>query len=244
MSDILIPYGGGAGADLDLVTASAADVRRGKVFVDRNGNPITGNMAEKAAATYTPGTFDQTIAANQYLTGVQTIKGDPNLLAQYIKKGVTIFGVAGTWEGYVPNVGDWYYNGVNTFGFVTDGDSEYYGRFENGKISNGRSGSSDFIRLVARNKTLNLAAITSIVISGVYVDHPTDQTIDTVFSGKTTAGEQKKYEVKTNGLNPGSQFNIRIPINKEAVVLTGDISLRLTASGGLNIFYITRISTV
>lgn len=118
MSDVLIPYGGGTGADLDLVTVSEADVRRGKVFVDRNGNPITGNMAEKAAATYTPGTFDQTISENQYLTGVQTIKGDPNLLAQYIKKGVTIFGVAGTFQGWVGDAGDLYINGANNAGFT------------------------------------------------------------------------------------------------------------------------------
>lgn len=101
MSDILIPYGGG-GVDLDVVTATATDVRKGKVIVDKNGDPLTGTMTEKAAATYTPGTANQTIAANQYLTGVQTIKGDSKLLAANIKKGVSIFGVTGTWEGYVP----------------------------------------------------------------------------------------------------------------------------------------------
>ena len=47
MSDIWIPYGGGA--DLDPVTAGAADVRKGKVIVDKNGNPLTGTMAEIAA---------------------------------------------------------------------------------------------------------------------------------------------------------------------------------------------------
>ena len=55
MSDILIPYGGG-GVDLDVVTATATDVRKGKVIVDKNGDPLTGTMTEKAAATYTPGT--------------------------------------------------------------------------------------------------------------------------------------------------------------------------------------------
>ena len=38
MSDILIPYGGG-GVDLDVVTATATDVRKGKVIVDKNGDP-------------------------------------------------------------------------------------------------------------------------------------------------------------------------------------------------------------
>lgn len=100
MGKIWIP-GGGGGADLDLVTASASDIRNGKVIVDQDGNPLTGTMAEKAAATYTPGTANQIISANQYLAGAQTIKGDSNLVASKIKKGVTIFGITGTWEGYV-----------------------------------------------------------------------------------------------------------------------------------------------
>ena len=53
----------------------------------------------KAAATITPSTADQTIAANQFLTGAQTIKGDANLVAGNIKKSTQIFGVTGTYEG-------------------------------------------------------------------------------------------------------------------------------------------------
>ena len=53
-------------------------------------------LTVKAAQTYTPGTADITIAAGQYLTGIQTIKGDQNLQAGYIVKGKSIFGVAGT----------------------------------------------------------------------------------------------------------------------------------------------------
>ena len=53
----------------------------------------------KAAATYTPTTSDQTIAANLYLTGAQTIKGDANLVAANIAEGVSIFGVTGTHGG-------------------------------------------------------------------------------------------------------------------------------------------------
>jgi len=56
---------------------------------------ITGNIQSKAAATYTPGTSDQTISAGQYLSGAQTISGDANLVAANILSGKTIFGVAG-----------------------------------------------------------------------------------------------------------------------------------------------------
>ena len=57
---------------------------------------LTASVTTKGAATYTPTTSDQTIASATYLTGAQTIKGDSNLQAQYIKSGITIFGVAGS----------------------------------------------------------------------------------------------------------------------------------------------------
>ena len=61
-----------------------------------NGVKYTGSISSKSAATYTPTTSDQTIAAGQYLSGAQTVKGDSNLQAQYIASGVTIFGVSGS----------------------------------------------------------------------------------------------------------------------------------------------------
>lgn len=57
---------------------------------------LRGSITVKAAATYTPGTTSQTIAADQYLTGAQTISGDANLVASNIVSGVSIFGVAGS----------------------------------------------------------------------------------------------------------------------------------------------------
>lgn len=60
---------------------------------------VGSGVAKKAAATYTPGTSDQSIASGQYLSGAQTIKGDQNLLAANIKSGVSIFGVAGSYTG-------------------------------------------------------------------------------------------------------------------------------------------------
>ena len=52
-------------------------------------------MNTKGAATITPTTTDQTIAAGQYLTGAQTIKGDANLVSENIISGKSIFGVSG-----------------------------------------------------------------------------------------------------------------------------------------------------
>ncbi len=62
-----------------------------------NGSKITGTISSKGAATYTPGKSNQTIASGQYLSGVQTIKGDANLVAGNIAKGKSIFGISGTY---------------------------------------------------------------------------------------------------------------------------------------------------
>ena len=75
-------------------TATAAQILSGKTAYVK-GAKITGTIASKAAATYTPGTTDQTIAAGQYLAGVQTIKGDAKLKSENIKSGTSIFGVNG-----------------------------------------------------------------------------------------------------------------------------------------------------
>ena len=79
----------------DSTITNSNQMRNGVKGYGADGTPYTGNMVEKTAATYTPTTSDQTIAADQYLTGAQTVKGDPNLLPQNIRKNVTIFNTAG-----------------------------------------------------------------------------------------------------------------------------------------------------
>lgn len=60
---------------------------------------VGSGVTKKSAATYTPGTSDQSIASGQYLNGTQTIKGDSNLTAANIKSGVKIFNVTGSYAG-------------------------------------------------------------------------------------------------------------------------------------------------
>jgi hypothetical protein len=76
--------------------AVAADVLADKVFSNDTDTDIAGTIQSKAAHTYTPGTSDQTIPAGQYLSGVQTIKGDANLVADKILAPNVLFGVTGT----------------------------------------------------------------------------------------------------------------------------------------------------
>lgn len=90
--------GGGTARFVDPSVATLNDgsqLRNGVKGIGTDGTLYTGSMTEKAAQTYTPSTSDQTIAANQYLAGAQTIKGDSNLTPANIKKNVTIFGVTG-----------------------------------------------------------------------------------------------------------------------------------------------------
>lgn len=75
-------------------TATAAQILSGKTAW-ANGEQITGTIQSQAAQTITPGTSNKTIVAGKYLSGVQTIKGDSNLKADNIKRGVSIFGVSG-----------------------------------------------------------------------------------------------------------------------------------------------------
>lgn len=79
------------------ITAKVEQAAAG--YVEAGSKSATKQLTTKGAATITTGTSDQSIASGTYLTGVQTIKGDANLVAGNIKSGVSIFGVAGSFEG-------------------------------------------------------------------------------------------------------------------------------------------------
>ena len=79
------------------ITAKVEQAAAG--YVEAGSKSATKQLTTKGAATITPGTSDQSIASGTYLTGAQTVKGDANLVAGNIKRGVSIFGVAGSFEG-------------------------------------------------------------------------------------------------------------------------------------------------
>lgn len=66
----------------------------------------TKQLPTQAATSYTPGVSDQVIPSGTYLTGAQTIKGEPNLLPENIPAGVTLFNVAGTREMSTTDLSD------------------------------------------------------------------------------------------------------------------------------------------
>lgn len=70
----------------------------GNITVSAIPNTYVKPTVTKTATTYTPTTTPQTIAAGTYCSGLQTIKGDSNLVAGNIKSGVSIFGVNGSYS--------------------------------------------------------------------------------------------------------------------------------------------------
>ena len=95
MADHIGQISGGSGTS--DATATSFDILAGKTAYTAAGK-VEGVIPTLLAQTITPGTADKTIANGQYLGGVQTIKGDPNLTSGNIKSGVTLFGVEGALE--------------------------------------------------------------------------------------------------------------------------------------------------
>lgn len=77
--------------------ANTSDVLSGKTFSKAGSAGLTGTMPNQGAKIITPSTVNQAIPAG-YHNGSGYVKGDSNLIASNIKKGVTIFGVTGTLE--------------------------------------------------------------------------------------------------------------------------------------------------
>ena len=81
------------------IAVSSGYYTGGNITVAAIPNTYIKPSYTKSATTYTPTTTNQTISAGTYCSGVQTIKGDSNLVAGNIKSGVNIFGVSGTYAG-------------------------------------------------------------------------------------------------------------------------------------------------
>ena len=85
--------------DTTDATATANDILSGKTAYV-NGQKITGNIAFAPARTITPSATNQIAVSSGYYTGGNiTVAGDSNLVADNIKKGTSIFGVIGNYEG-------------------------------------------------------------------------------------------------------------------------------------------------
>lgn len=80
-----------------LYTATPSDVVSGKTFVGNTGSRVKGTMTKRNKLTVLPRATTQNYGAGYY-SEIQ-VNGDANLIAENIKKGVTIMGVTGTYKG-------------------------------------------------------------------------------------------------------------------------------------------------
>lgn len=129
---------------------------------------ITQSIATKGATTITPMSAQQTaVSAGTYCSGNIIVAGNGNFVAGNIKKGVNIWGVVGTFEGWVPTPQDWYYNGVNTYG--VDCNSAYF-RFENTRIYC-FSTSSSRVNSIQFRKAYNVQSYSRLNFNGHFISN-------------------------------------------------------------------------
>ena len=84
--------------DLSFVTATEDQILEGYVGVDQAGNPVEGAITVQKGTTITPSVMP-IVYSNVYIDGNLTIQGDQNLNPSIIKKGQSLFGVVGEYEG-------------------------------------------------------------------------------------------------------------------------------------------------
>jgi hypothetical protein len=84
----------------EMSGAQSSEVLSGKTYwglrAEQWGKQ-TGTMVDQGARTYIPGTADQAIAAG-YHNGQGVVKGDEDLTANNLLKGIELFGVIGNYE--------------------------------------------------------------------------------------------------------------------------------------------------
>lgn len=85
---------------------------------------VSQNLATQGSVNMTPTTTNQTACpANRWTTGSIIIVGSSLLSPGNIKKGVNIFGVTGTWEGYVDD--PFYFRIGEVFDRTVNSDNEW-----------------------------------------------------------------------------------------------------------------------
>lgn len=154
------------------------------------------------------------------------------ITADKVKKGVTLCGVMGTFEGWVPVATDLYYNGQNVAGFEKgNASTTSYLSFDNNQMTiNGTT-----VIILKSMKTYDVRSYSKFILEGNFIGGSSYGTNITI---KPNNG-QNQVSIKLNGTQS------QIIINIESLTsLTSGWTLNLGEAGGTNIYkgsYIRRI---
>lgn len=111
-TDLSNGSGGRVTVGLPTLRSNIGYTNPAKVLNDTTIAGQTGTIPIQGGSTIVPGTANKTaISGGRYASGNILVSGDPNLVAGNIKKGVRIFGVTGTHDGFVPGPYDIYNRG-------------------------------------------------------------------------------------------------------------------------------------
>lgn len=130
---------------------------------------VSQSIATKGATTITPRAGQQTaVGAGTYCSGNIIVAGNGNFVAGNIKKGVNIWGVVGTFEGWVPSPQDLYYNGVNTYGVQIN---SALARFDSTRITllQSTSSTASWVNYIQFKKVYNVNSYSRLTFYGSFL---------------------------------------------------------------------------
>ena len=208
---------------------------------------LKGTMPQQGGSTTTPGTGNKTIvSANRFVTGNIIVAGDADLKAANIKKGVNIFGVTGTFEGWVPTNTDLYKNGFNQNNFSSDSNNV---KFESGQIAWSHP-NVGFTFTLNGGKAVNLSPYSKLIVEGSWKTGAGEQGVSSEYWPRTfslyltdeaedsTPSSSKKVGWVTMAEN---SVVTKVEINISSINATKFVSLQFRIAG-LN--YQSRISRI
>lgn len=180
---------------------------------------VTQSIPTRWAATIIPSTVNQTaISAGYYASGNVIVAGDPNLQAGNIKKGAIIFGVTGTFEGFVTS--PLYIYDRGTFSNVQAGgvtlnytSNSTYSSFADSSgsiiISGGSTKLSTQVDVVGRLiSSIDLSLYTRLTIIG-YSD-PMDGTVWLGVSNNSSLTNPSQFTVSSSTSSPVTSLSLDI----------------------------------
>ena len=161
--------------------AVPSDVLAGKTFTNNDGVEYTGTMPNRGDyngwgnskgndadnqrmwVKIPRGYYNEN--ANVFLSWAD-IRNMAGITAVKIKKGESIMGIIGSFEGWVPNPQDLYYNGVNSAGFTLGDGQGWY--FENTRIHYKPSSISGNTKAVVFSRAIDVRSYSKLILEGYF----------------------------------------------------------------------------